>query len=468
MTFELKTPLGNPKATVTLEWEKVGTPGYPLPLGASHGISHRKTAENWSMDKASAYALDADGLLIGPSAAGAIGPVPMVPPDVELVLNFDKPVKDEAGFPGASNAPAPEAVGKYDFTFSLTSVRLEYRESWSETSDDGAWLDYADFASSLDPDGDRYEISGFWQADPSAQAGRNTQLVLNATTPFSVARLLDENQTLMAFLGANQPQYPCGQDLEQPRTCVDFEDLPADARTWYPILIHERHVFLSDFPMVVRQSPSDVLGTEHALATQGGKIGKIVASCLLIPDQAESGPIKLRVVRDVAISAAVLSDAYIRFAKGITGFNGNDTELELRNPTTGASQRPCQLLWPVASFPDLPDWVEITAFIPKTPVGPEHPQAGILVFEAFNLDGKAIDWAGYSGPGGEIVKFLLQAKGETIHRVDFDPAGDRGDRGLSRPRGDQRLRPPADLRARAPGGGAAVLYQRLDGHGLPL
>ncbi|MEM7021539.1 MAG: hypothetical protein AAF637_03000, partial [Pseudomonadota bacterium] len=416
LTVELKTPLGNPKATVTLEWEKEGTPGYPLPLGASHGVNHRKTAESWSLAKSSAYALDADGLLIGPGAPPPIGAVPMVPPDVELVLSFDKPVKDEAGFPGAALAPDPEAVGSYDFTYTLKSVRLEYRESWSETSDDGAWFDYADFASSLDPDSDGYDVTGFWQADPTAQGSSNAQLVLNATTPFSVARLLDESHMLFAFLDANQPGYPCGESSEMPQHCVDFEDMTADGkREYHPMLIRDRVVFVGEYPMVVVERPAAILGTKHALASSGSKV---VASCLQIADEPVSGQIKLRVLNNVTVSAAVFTNAYIQFEKAPSGFVGDDTVMTLRNPTTGVNQRPCQFLWTVASFPDLPDWVRITAFIPKMPVGPEHPDRGFLVFEAFNLDNQSIYSAGYVGTGGEIVTFLLQADGETINRID--------------------------------------------------
>src|SRR5688572_31805443 len=48
-SVQLKTPIGKPKATIKLKWEKPGTPPFPIPLAATLGIEHRKVNENWEV-----------------------------------------------------------------------------------------------------------------------------------------------------------------------------------------------------------------------------------------------------------------------------------------------------------------------------------------------------------------------------------------------------------------------------------
>ncbi len=188
LQVQLKTPLGKPKATIRLKWEKTDEPRFPVPLSFSLGIEHRKVTKNWDIPKYSKYVIDVDGLYSGAEVPTAIPKVPVVTPDVYLVLNFDKPVID-SNLVGANPSIITdyESVGEYDFKYELKTVTLQYRDAWNENVDDGAWENYLPENNQGD-----YALTGCWQAVPNTDGIVNTKLVLNASTPFEISRLLEE------------------------------------------------------------------------------------------------------------------------------------------------------------------------------------------------------------------------------------------------------------------------------------
>ena len=311
LKVQLKTPLGNPKATIKLKWEREGVPPYALPLSTTLGIEHRKVTKNWDVLKPERYTLDSDRLWTGnENSSAAIGTIPLVPPDVTLVLNFDKSVED-LGLVGDNPAPKPpdEKVGDYEFKYALKSVVLQYRDSWIETSDDGNWDDYETFAEDQVEDGEAsYKLTGTWQILPSTEGAVNTKLVLNATTPFEISRLLQESDYWFALLDAYNPDYPCAPAPEEAWTCVDFDEHALGKE--YPLFVEDGFTFISEFPMNIFTYPAGWLGTEKALNSAGSYE---TLECLQIKLQEPSGEIKLRVVKNVILAAGIGTAAYIKF-----------------------------------------------------------------------------------------------------------------------------------------------------------
>ena len=401
LEVQLKTPLGNPKATVRLKWEKEAEPPYSLPLSSMHGIQHRKVIKNWDVVKPRKYGLDADNLWDGSEDPLApIGDIPLVTPDVYLVLNFDKPVED-AGLVGDNPMPKPpdEEVGDYSFKYALKNVTLQYRDSWNENVDDGNWDDYETFAVGQVQDGQNtYKLSGTWQAIPSPDGIVNTKLVLNATTPFEISRMLQNNDAWLALLNAYNPAYPCQTPPALTLTCVDFENRNYGQE--YPFFIEQGFMFMSNFPMNIAAYEAGWLGTHKALNSAGMFI---TIECLKVMLQDTTGEIKLKVIDNIMLLAGVGSDCYIKFTSEFS--EKNEVELYVNN--FGANI-PASIRFPEAFFPGLPLTVYITCVVSDAP--PD-------VFVAFDADLNILDTAALVSANDEIHTYKLQSASEPIRSI---------------------------------------------------
>jgi hypothetical protein len=399
LEVQLKTPLGKPKAKITMEWEKEGVPPYALPLSASLGIEHRKVTKNWTVEKGSSYIPDDDKLWSGiENPLVTVPSVPLVPPDVLLVLNFDKPVED-AGQVGDNpeQKPADELVGNYRFKYALKAVTLQYRDLWNEQVDDGLWEDYQTFANSqVDPGNAGYQLSGNWQVIPGSKTLQNTKLILNATTPFEISRLLDDNEYWLAFLNAQEPDYPCGPVEEEVQLCADFENRALGSE--YPLFTENGYIFMSDFPMNVIAYQADWLSTEKAL-NAGGSFETI--ECLNIAAQASTGEIKLKVIDNVMLLAGISSASYLKFTDQ---FSGDVIELEVNN--SGATI-PASIHFPEVFFPGLPHKVWITCIIDDAPVA---------AFIAYDEDLNELDRVDQQSAEGAVT-YILNSKTNPMRSI---------------------------------------------------
>src|SRR5688572_24512104 len=214
-SVQLKTPIGKPKATIKLKWEKPGTPPFPIPLAATLGIEHRKVNENWEVPKSSEYGLDEDRLWNGSSGVEINipeGELPLVPPDVTLILNFDKSVRDTALIGGNNpDVPPIESSGAYEFLYELTDVTLEYSDTWSTIPDTLAWTPFEDAGSD-------YSMAASWQVVPDADGLKNTKLVINATSSLEISRVLEDNSYWLQLLSLYNPDYPCLDKVDRKST----------------------------------------------------------------------------------------------------------------------------------------------------------------------------------------------------------------------------------------------------------
>ena len=130
-----------------------------------------------------------------------------------MVLEFDR--LDSDGSVGSNPATINnnEKVGDYKFKYELTGVELQFRDKWDDVADneDIDWKEYTN------QDGDSaYSLSGTWQAIPGIDEQLNTKLVLNASTPFEISRLLEEKEMWYGLLDVYNPNYPC-TDIPAPR-----------------------------------------------------------------------------------------------------------------------------------------------------------------------------------------------------------------------------------------------------------
>ena len=146
----------------------------------------------------------------------------------------------------------------YEFKYELKSVTLQYRDAWNENVDDGAWENYVPENNQGD-----YALTGYWQAIPSTNEIVNTKLVLNASTPFEISRLLEENDIWFNSLSIYNPDYPCTGEIEEEEICADFED--RDIGQYYATLVQDEFIFTSPFPMVVHGYRARWLGTEQGI-----------------------------------------------------------------------------------------------------------------------------------------------------------------------------------------------------------
>lgn len=397
---QLKTPLGKPEATIKLKWEKTGEPAFPIPLSPALGIEHRKVTKNWEIPKYSEYGIDNDGLYSGVEVPSVLPTVPVVPPDVSLVLKFDKPVID-SDLVGANPSPIPtyEKVGEYEFKYELKGVTLQYRDDWGEEVNDSAWEDYV---PSNDQSG--YALSGYWQAVPSTEEIVNSKLVLNASTPFEISRLIEEEGIWYMLLDVYNPDYPCtGESVEQDM-CADFE--ARDVGTYYATLVQDEFIFTSPFPMVVRGYLAPWLGTRRALTNTDGYE---TVECLNIRAVAPSEEIKLKVIDQVMITAGVGHGSYMKFTNE---YSRADTELFINQSALDLDHGilPVYIHFPKLAFEGIPHEVWITCIVGDTP-GP--------FLYAFDEDGNVVDQLqldqGTETNGASIYK--LKSITEPIRRI---------------------------------------------------
>lgn len=402
LQVQLKTPLGKPKAKIKLKWEKTSVPPFPLPLSPSLGIEHRKVTKNWDIPKYSLYPIDADGLYPGIEVPDpSIPKVPVVPPDVYLVLNFDKPVID-GSLVGSNPSPITtyEKVGDYEFKYELISVTLQYRDDWVENVDDGDWENYVPD----DDDESGYALSGYWQAIPSTEEIVNTKLVLNASTPFEISRLLEENDIWFALLDVYSPNYPCTGDIVVEEICADFEN--RDTGYYYATLVQDEFIFTSPFPMVVHGYLAPWLGTQRALNNTDGYQ---TIECLNIKAQEPTGEINLKVIKEVIISAGIGYDSHLKFTNE---FSEADIELYINQSSLDLASGiiPVFIHFPQLSFEGIPHQVLITCIVGDAP----SP-----FLYAFDGDGNVVDQAqlneGIKVNGAVVYK--LESDTEPIRKI---------------------------------------------------
>ncbi|MCF6154504.1 MAG: hypothetical protein E3K36_04465 [Candidatus Brocadia sp.] len=406
LEVQLKTPLGKPKAEINLKWEKTGVPPFPVPLSPLLGIEHRKVTKNWEIPKYSPYQVDSDGLYVGDGSDAFPSrlTVPVVPPDVYLVLNFDKPVIDN-GYIGANPVPLSsnyEKVGDYEFKYELVSVKLEYCDAWDETD-----MESGDWKSYIPAVGD-YSLSGFWQIIPGADQG-NTKLFLNATTPFEISRVLDNSDMWYNTLSVYDPNYPCLPEITEETICTDFED--RESGTYYFILVQNEFIFTSPFPMNVHGYQALWIGTTKALSNVDGYF---TIECLNIKAQEPTGQINTKVIKDVIITAGIGYNSYIQFTNK---YSGENIELYINwslldDPNT----IPAYIYFPENAFPALPYKVWITCIVSDAPE---------VLFTAFDGDGNIVDEAKLFGNTGEAAVYKLESTSSIIRKIGMIGRGIR-------------------------------------------
>ena len=400
LQVQLKTPLGKPKATIKLKWEKTGEPPFPIPLSPSLGIEHRKVTKNWDIPKYSKYVVDDDGLYSGTEVPTALPKVPVVPPDVYLVLNFDKPVID-SGLVGANPSIITnyENVGDYEFKYELKSVTLQYRDAWNENVDDGNWENYVPENNQGD-----YALTGYWQAIPNTDEIVNTKLVLNASTPFEISRLLEENDIWFNSLSIYNPDYPCTGENEEEEICADFED--RDIGQYYTTLVQDEFIFTSPFPMVVHGYRARWLGTEKALNNTDSYQ---TIECLNIRAQQPTGEINLKVINEVMITAGIGYDSYLKFTDE---YSKAGIELFINQSSLDLDQGiiPVFIHFPKVSFEDIPYQVWMTCIVndPPDPFLFAFDGDGNVVDRVRSNQGKKVDGA---------VVYKLESDTEPIRKI---------------------------------------------------
>jgi hypothetical protein len=407
LKVQLKTPLGNPKATIKLKWEIEGKPPYSLPLSVSLGVEHRKVTKNWDVPKWSDYDLDNDGQYSGVKISGVPLPkIPVVPPDVYLVLNFDKPVQD-VGLVGNNPAPSPpyEKVGNYEFAYALNSVLLEYRDSWTETVDDGQWNDYEDFAENEVEDGETsYSLSGTWQAVPNTEEIVNTKLVLNASTPFEISRVLEEAETWFGLIDIFHPEYPCQGEALEKELCADFEG--RDFGNYYSILVQDGFIFTSAFPMNIHPHHAVWLGTEKAMNNADSYE---TIECLNIKAQEPTHAINLKIIAQVLITAGVGYDSSLQLTNAHS--TGN-IELYIDQSLAGPNQFSAFIHFPEASFENTPYEVWITCAM-------HDAIPGGALFYAFDAADNVLDTVepNQNSPVNNVAIYKLKSATAPIKKI---------------------------------------------------
>lgn len=361
LTVQLKTPIGKPKATIKLRWEKPGTPPFPIPLATALGIEHRKVNENWEVSKSSEYGADADGLWSGVSGIAINIPeseLPLAPPDVTLVLNFDKSVRDTA-LAGGNNPDVPpiESNGAYEFLYELTDVKLEYSDTWSTTPDTLSWRLFEDA-------GVDYSMAAAWQVVPDADGLKNTKLVINATSSLEISRVLEDNSYWMQLLSLYNPDYPCLDKVELTWTKINFESYTLN-QILFPMFEDAGWLFVAGFPMRINAYNAPWLGTTKSLKTEL-EIERV--RCLLILEIAPTAQQNVLLTKGLEIRAAAHAQAFVRYRTEVMPFLDYLPRTELfinqSNPLLGA---PAFIRFPQLVFPLWPDKVWITMMVDVQP-----------------------------------------------------------------------------------------------------
>ena len=359
LTVQLKTPIGKPKATIKIKWEKPGTPPYPIPLAATLGIEHRKVNENWEVPKSSEYGTDADSLwneATGKPISIPESDLPLVPPDVMLVLNFDKSVRD-TGLIGGNNPDVPpiESNGGYEFMYELVDVRLDYCASWSTSPHTLPWQPFED----VGPD---YAFTASWQAAPDANGLKNTKLVVNAISSLEISRLLEDSSIWLQLLSLYNPDYPCLEPVELNWTKVNFESYALD-QILYPTFVDDGWVFIAGFPMRIGLYDAPWLGTTKSLKTED-ELEQV--RCLLILEVARTAPRNLLITKGLEIRASIQPQAFVQYREELSPYLDyvRRTELYINlSPDPALGAVPAYVRFPPLLFPSWPDKVWITLMV---------------------------------------------------------------------------------------------------------
>ncbi len=409
LKVQLKMAVGKLKATIKLNWARPDVPPYPVPLSATLGIEHRKVAQNWDIQKSSIYQLDDDGFYLGSDTANtSFGNIPVVPPDVYMVLNFDKPMIDlgnpdndtEALGSNPNMNTGYEVVGDYDFKYELLGVTLEYRDSWNETDDGEQWTDYSIFAADLVNEGlSEYKLSGTWQAIPGEDDMVNTKLVLNASTPFEISRLLEEKVTWFGLLDVYNPNYPCTDVPELEELCADFEE--REHGYYYGLMEQDAYLFTSPYPMVVLGYDAPWLGTNSALMNADNYETMV---CLNIKAQEETENFQLKTIEKVVFSAGIGYDSYLKLTDE---YSNEDVELYISDSQFDIDNKfiPVFIHFPEISFDNIPLEVWITCIITDN-----------TVFTAFDEVGNILDTQ-VIVDSNTIVQLKLTSAGDPIRKI---------------------------------------------------
>ncbi len=413
LKVQLKVAVGKPKATIKLNWAKPAVPPHPVPLSATLGIEHRKVAQNWEIQKYSPYGVDDDGFFPGDKTGNtSLSNIPVVPPDVYMVLNFDKPVNDGSlGFDllnsdgtvgsNPSTINDNEKVGGYKFKYELLGVTLEYRNigDWDETDDGGIWYDYEDFAATLVDDFSVYKLSGTWQAIPGEDEQINTKLVLNASTPFEISRLLEEKETWYGLLDIYNPNYPCTDVPELEALCADFED--RERAYYYGVLEQDAYLFSSPYPMVVHGYEAPWLGTSNALMNADNYYTTV---CLNIQAQEETEMVQLMTIEKVVFTAGIGYDSYLKLTDE---YSNDEVELYVSDSQLNLNSGiiPAFIHFPKVSFENIPHEVWITCIINDN-----------TIFYAFDEDMNTLD-THVVDRGDTVIRFKLSSGSVPIWKI---------------------------------------------------
>ena len=408
LTVQLKTPIGKPKATIKIKWEKPGTPPFPIPLAATLGIEHRKVTENWEVPKSSEYGVDADRLWDGSSSLAINipeGELPLVPPDVTLVLNFDKSVRD-VGLIGGNNPDVPpiESNGAYEFLYELNDVTLEYSDTWSTTPGNLSWQLFEDAGSD-------YSMAAVWQAMPDANGLKNTKLVINATSSLEISRVLEDNSYWLQLLSLYNPDYPCLDEVELTWITINFELYELD-QIHYPMFEDAGWVFVAGFPMRISAYDAPWLKTTKSLKTDRELE---LVRCLLILELAPTPQQAVLLTKGLEIRAANQAGAvtFVRYRTEVTPYLDYLPRTELyinqSNPLAGT---PAFIRFAPALFPSWPDKVWITMMVDVQP--------NTLVIARDGAGNEVDRIEVFSDCSLNPFTYLLQSpKGNPIRKIEF-------------------------------------------------
>lgn len=409
LTVQLKTPIAKPKATIRIKWQKEGTPPYPIPLAPTLGIEHRKVAENWDVLKSSEYGTDADGLWNEQTGLAISLPesdLPLVPPDVMLILNFDKSVVD-AGLIAANNPDVPplESAGAYEYKYELINVALEYSDTWSTLPQTLTWRPFEEAGSD-------YSLTAAWQAAPDPQGMKNTKLVINAISSLEISRVLADNSVWQQQLSLYNPDYPCPDPVKLTWQTVNFEAYDI-GQVLFPMFEEAGWLFVALFPMRVYKYNAPWIRTTKSIKTEK-ELEQF--RCLLILEVARTGQQNLLLTKGLEIRASTHPQAFVQYREEIAPYLDYVRRTELyinqsgKNPASGVS--PAFIRFSQLLFPSWPDKVWITLMVDVT------PDTLIIARDASGAEVDRIEE--FSDCSLNPFTYLLQSsKGNPIRKIEF-------------------------------------------------
>ena len=406
VTVQLKTPIAKPKATIKITWDKEGTPPYPIPLSTQLGIEHRKVKESWDVTKSSLYNVDNDGLWLGTTMAQptiSADSLPLVPPDVMLVLNFDKPVHD-AGIGLDAIVPPVESAGAYEFKYELVDIKLEFSEQWKTDPSQNNWRDF-------EAENSDYQLSAFWQALPDEDGLKNTKLMINATTSLEIARVLEDNTTWLYLLSLYNPDYPCPDPVEETWSIANVERFNA-GEVVYPTFVENDWFFFALFPMKVDHyahhppSITKSLGIEDVLER---------FRCLLIPWRDVTPSQSLIVSDGVRIHACTSPAGFVQYQLDSFDDYPIVSELYINESARNVALNidPARIDFPALLFPTGPDEVILNLMVDFQP--------NFTKIIARNGAGAMVDMIDeFSECGRNPARYTLtSAPGNPIRSIEF-------------------------------------------------